>query len=78
MKINIELDITPDEFKELLLPGLAQQTFIETMQKSMLDKCGDVQSDMYKSFFSGEYGELNPFMSQFFDMAKPAKTNKKD
>lgn len=31
MKININVDITPDEFKELFIPGEKQQEFMTKM-----------------------------------------------
>ena len=37
MKITIELDVTPDEFKELFVPSDRQQEFIEVTYNAYAD-----------------------------------------
>lgn len=37
MKITIELDVTPDEFKELFVPSERQQEFVEVTYNAYAD-----------------------------------------
>lgn len=37
MKVTIELDVTPEEFKELFVPSDKQQEFVETTYDAYVD-----------------------------------------
>ena len=37
MKVTIELDVTPDEFKELFVPSERQQEFVEVTYNAYAD-----------------------------------------
>lgn len=59
MKVTIELDLTPQEFQELFVPGDRQQEFISVTYDAYVQALGDLvkqQIDPYN--FAGLRGEL--------------------
>ena len=65
MKVQIEIDCTPEEFKELLIPSdrqaefaaRASQALMEAMQKAAMAQ----MAQFGQQFAAGQFGKGGPF-----------------
>lgn len=73
MKINIELDITPDEFKELFSPSESQLNVLKTLVETSLK---NTNNPLYESLLNLTQDNINAFLNQNDIFSKTFFNNK--
>ncbi|MBK5928731.1 hypothetical protein [Rhodobaculum claviforme] len=53
MKVNIEIDCTPEEFKELMIPSDRQAEFAAKAYQAMVEAMGQAMAQQFQQFQKG-------------------------